>query len=257
VQYDGKTAGLSLTWVHRLPQSGPCPPDADDATVMQHYEVYLYVLLGCIMFCNTAGDYVAPHVVSIARHLASHPYEATSYSWGSAVLAATYRGLCEATQRTKKNANITGCIQLLQLWSWEYLPVSRPWVLKRYYPVHIPEGIADDMRPTMGYRWIHARLRWNMQQDRGSYPRVISDLDVITADHVDWDPWRMARVVEIAEGGLLAASCTSDAGLWMTKCYLLYMQCVEVYSPERVQRQFGYRQVVPVPPPRDAGRDHE
>ncbi|XP_062224588.1 serine/threonine-protein phosphatase 7 long form homolog [Phragmites australis] len=127
VQYDGKDAGLSMSWVHGLPQFGPCPLDADEATLMQHYEVYLYILLGGIMFCNTAGDYVVPHIVWLAAHLASHPFEPTSYSWGSAVLAATYRGLCDATQRTKRKATITGCLHLLQLWSWEYLPISRPW----------------------------------------------------------------------------------------------------------------------------------
>ncbi|XP_062201069.1 protein MAIN-LIKE 1-like [Phragmites australis] len=98
VQYDGKDAGLSMSWVHGLTQFGPCPLDADENTLMQHYKVYLYVLLGGIMFCNTAGDYVVPHIVWLAAHLASHPYEPTSYSWGSAVLAATYRGLCDATQ---------------------------------------------------------------------------------------------------------------------------------------------------------------
>ncbi|XP_062211895.1 uncharacterized protein LOC133912928 [Phragmites australis] len=109
----------------------------------------------------------------------------------------------------------------------------------------------------MGYRWIHARLRWSQQQDHGNYSRVISDLDILSADLVDWDPWCMARVKEIADGGLLASSCSRDADLWLTTCFLLYMNCVEVYSPERVQRQFGYRQVVPVPAPRDAGRAHE
>ncbi|XP_062195131.1 serine/threonine-protein phosphatase 7 long form homolog [Phragmites australis] len=234
VQYDGKDAGLSMSWVHGLIQFGPCPLDADETTLIQHYEVYLYVLLGGIMFCNTAGDYVVPHIVWLAAHLASYPYEPTSYSWGSAVLAATYRGLCDATQRTKRKATITGCLHLLQLWSWEYLPFSRPWVLKCYYPVHISDGIADDIRPTMGYRWIHARLRWSQQQDHGNYSRVISDLDVLSADLVDWDPWRMARVKEIADGGLLASSCSRDADLWLTTCFLLYMNCVEVYSPERV-----------------------
>src|SRR5437016_9559824 len=42
----------------------------------------------------------------------------------------------------------------------------------------------------------------------------------------------------------------------MTTYSVIYMNCVEVYSPERVQRQFGYTQVVPIPPPRQAGPEH-
>jgi hypothetical protein len=252
-----KDVGLSMSWIHGLPQFSPCPPDADEATVMQHYEVYLYILLGGIMFCNTAGDYVLPHIVWLARELTSRPYEPTHYSWGSAVLAATYKGLCAATQRSTKMGSISGCLHLLQLWSWDYLPVCRPWVSKTYYPVSISDGVADDMRPTMGYRWLHARLRWSHHQDHGNYSRVISDLDVLSADLVEWDPWRSERVAEIATSGLIAPSCFRDSDLWMTRCFLLYMNNVEVYSPDRVQRQFGHRQLVPVPPPQDADRAHE
>ena len=111
--YDKKDVGLSMSWIHRLSQFGPCPPDVDEAIVIQHYEVYLYVLLGGIMFCNMAGDYVVPHIVWLASQLASHPYEPISYSWGSIVLAATYKGLCDATQQSMKKGSITGYLQHL------------------------------------------------------------------------------------------------------------------------------------------------
>ena len=65
----------------------------------------------------------------------------------------------------------------------------------------------------MGYRWMHARLRWSQQQDHGSYSRVISYLDVLSADLVEWDPWRMARVAEIVTGGLIASYYWHDSDL--------------------------------------------
>jgi hypothetical protein len=37
----------------------------------------------------------------------------------------------------------------------------------------------------------------------------------------------------------------------------VYMNSVELYSPERVQRQFGFYQLVPIPPPRDISVWHE
>ncbi len=208
------------------------------------------------MFCHTAGDYVVPELVWLARELAQRPGDEFAYSWGSAVLAATYRGLCDASQRSGTTSNLTGCLHLLQMWSWEYFPVCRPRIFIAYYPVDNLQDIPGDARPTMGYRWTHARLRWAQEQDHSSYPRAVADFDVLTADRVSWDPWTPPRMAEIASGGMLAPSCTADSHLWMTTCRLIYMNCVEVYSPERVQRQFGYAQVVPVPPARQAGREH-
>ena len=52
--------------------------------------------------------------------------EMPQYSWGSAVLAATYRGLCKASVHNKHNAILTGCPILLQLWSYERIVIGRP-----------------------------------------------------------------------------------------------------------------------------------
>ena len=41
------------------------------------------------------------------------------YSWGSAILACTYHGLCKASRQNDRNAVLTGCPILLQLWSYE------------------------------------------------------------------------------------------------------------------------------------------
>ena len=98
-----------------------------------------------------------------------------------------------------------------------YLPIYRRWVLKSYYSVSISDGIADDMRSTMGYQWIHARLRWTHQQDHGNYSRVISDLGVLSADLVEWDPLSMEWVAEIATGGLIASSYLRDSDVWIEK----------------------------------------
>jgi hypothetical protein len=91
------------------------------------------------------------------------------------------------------------------------------------------------------------------QSDYGSYICVVSDLDLLNADHVNWDPWTDDRAADIVSGGLISAACISDTGLWMTRCLLVYMNNVELYSLERVQRQLGFCQFVPIPPPRDIG----
>jgi hypothetical protein len=212
------------------------PHNADPAVISRHYEVYLYYLLGEIMFCNSSRDYVEPHLIWLARELTAQPDEDISYSWVSVVLADTYRGLCDACRWFTSRGSISGCLLLLQMWSLEYLPTSRPWVKKTYYPISISNGIPDTMRPTMGYRWMFGRLCWMHQSDHGSYICVVSDLDLLNADHVNWDPWTADRAVDIASGGLISAACISDTGLWMTRCLLVYMNSMKLYSPERVQR---------------------
>jgi hypothetical protein len=78
------------------------------------------------------------------------------------------------------------------------------------------------------------------QSDHGSYIRVVNDVDLLNADHVNLDPWTADNVVDIASEGLLSAACISNTGLWMTRCLLVYMNSVEVYSSEHVQRHFGF-----------------
>jgi hypothetical protein len=87
------------------------------------------------------------------------------------------------------------------------------------------------------------------QFDHGSYIHVVSDMDLLNADQMNWDPWTADRAADIASGGLISAACISDTSLWMIRCLLVYMNSVELYSPERVQTQFGFRQLVPIPPP--------
>ena len=131
---------------------------------------------------------MVPELVWPARELAQRPGDVFAYSWGSAVLAATYRGLCDASQRSGTTSNLTRCLHLLQMWSWEYFPVCQPRIAIAYYPVDELEDMPADARSTMGYRWTHARLRWAQEQDHSIYIRAVADLDVLTTDGVSWDP---------------------------------------------------------------------
>lgn len=79
------------------------------------------------------------------------------FSWGSAVLACTYRGLCDAVSRNSPNATISGCVLLLQLWSWERFPVGRPYVHPEPYGPELYDGVPQDW-PTMGYYWVHREV---------------------------------------------------------------------------------------------------
>ena len=69
------------------------------------------MVVGYIMFNNSHGAYVDRVLVPYAQEIAKADVEEMpQYSWGSAVLAATYRGLCKASVQNKHNAILTGCL---------------------------------------------------------------------------------------------------------------------------------------------------
>ena len=128
--------------------------DADDATVARHFEAYLLWLFGWVMFCSSQGDSSPKHLLPVARAIADAPLDdVPQYNWGSAVLAATYRGLCKCVTKVSAEEPIfVGCPMLLQLWSYERFPVGRPLINLDPYTEVSPDHDEVD-RPTMGSLW--------------------------------------------------------------------------------------------------------
>ena len=133
--------------------------DADDYSVSRSLEAYLLWLFGAMMFSNTHGDSVDKVLMVYAREIADAPEdEVPTWSWGSAVLAATYRGLCDACSKNKPDAILSGCPLLLQLWAYERFAVGRPVVDHSPYPLDLYVQFDDD-RPTMGTLWCGRQVR--------------------------------------------------------------------------------------------------
>jgi hypothetical protein len=74
-------------------------------------------------------------------------------SWGSAVLAATYMGLCSLVSRSGgKEGILLGCPLVLQMWIHERFDSGRPKVdLSEYKMLPEDTDLAD--LPTMGSLW--------------------------------------------------------------------------------------------------------
>jgi hypothetical protein len=89
--------------------------DADDQTSDRFLEVYLLWLFGWVLFCESAGDSVSRCLIPWAQRIADALLEQMlQISWGSVVLAATYRGLCSVVTRpTSREAILLGCPLLL------------------------------------------------------------------------------------------------------------------------------------------------
>ena len=64
------------------------------------------------LFPNSHGDVVLPGLIYIVENMVDEPLpEQPKYSFGSAMLSHTYRGLCDATQKTSfaEKSSITLC----------------------------------------------------------------------------------------------------------------------------------------------------
>jgi hypothetical protein len=102
--------------------------DADDPMSDRFLEVYQLWLFGWVLFYKSAGDFVSRYMIPWAQMIADTPLEQMpQINWGSAILAATYRGLCSVvTGPTSREAILLGCPILLQMWIHERFDIGRP-----------------------------------------------------------------------------------------------------------------------------------
>ena len=96
--------------------------------ITRNLEAYVMWLLGKSMFTENHGNTISARYIPIAQEIAdaTDADDITPRSWGSAVLAATYRRMCNGCQLSAAGSGILGCPLLLQLWSWERFPIGRP-----------------------------------------------------------------------------------------------------------------------------------
>ena len=115
-------------------------------------------MFGYIMFNNTHGNSVDRILLPYAREIADAEDDIPPYSWRLAVLAATYRGLCDGCSKIDGEAILSGCPLLLQIWSYERIAVGRPIMSQE--PYHdIVYGDDKEGWPMMGTLWNWRQVR--------------------------------------------------------------------------------------------------
>jgi hypothetical protein len=132
-----------------------------EAQITRSLEAYLLWLVGKVMFTENHQTTISRRYIPIAQEIA----EATTAddiiprSWGSAVLAATYRGLCNACTLVSPKSGLLGCPLLLQLWSWERFPIGRPDIdaERPFEATWFDDADHIDM-PTFGIIWTHREV---------------------------------------------------------------------------------------------------
>jgi hypothetical protein len=128
--------------------------DAGNPMSDRFLEVYLLWLFRWVLFCESVGDSVSRYLLPWAQWIAdSSIEEIPQISRGSAVLGATYRGLCSAVWRlASKEGILLGCPLLLQMWIHERFNIGRPKADLSEYLL-VPEGTDPADHPTMGSLW--------------------------------------------------------------------------------------------------------
>jgi len=143
--------------IQKFPGYPQVPLNATQIT--RSLEAYILWLLGKVMFTEnhvtTISALYIPIALEIAR--AQTPAQITQRSWGSMVLAATYRGMCNACQLTAPTSALLGCPLFLQLWSWERFSIGRPDIR-----IHEPMPVMFDAEgidmPSFGLCWTRRKV---------------------------------------------------------------------------------------------------
>ena len=136
------------------------PDDVQEYQLTLYLEAYLLWLFGWVMFTGSHRNTVDARLIPLARQIAERNIApSTQFSWGSAVLAATYRGFCNACIKTgQREAIFTGCPLLVMLWSYERFSFGRPYMSVAVAHKDDYTDAVDD-RPTFGTRWCYGPVR--------------------------------------------------------------------------------------------------
>lgn len=238
----GGARSVPIKWLYNTFQT--IPVNADHETMKGHLFAYLLWLFD-MMFSSSHGDVVLPGLIKFAKKIVDkHLPQNPKYSFGSAMLSHTYRGLCDATQKSsfaKKAPLLCVSYEFLQPWSWEYLPVGRPQIIN---PIHLYSwGVSFHNPLTISSRRTHAQKQWSTNLVKGCYPEYHQQFELLDELLITWNPWTQ-RDIQMVFSARISTECVRDSGFWLTRCNLLYIRFVEPYNSERVMRQFGLYQVI-------------
>ncbi|KAG4920942.1 hypothetical protein JHK86_049755 [Glycine max] len=146
------------------------------------------------------------------------------YAWGAAALAFLYRALGNASLKTQ--STISGCLTLLQCWSYFHLNIGRP---------KLNLELMHDRFPFV--------LRWKGKQSGPTANRDVvfyrKALDSLKPCDVEWLPYRNMDSMVIPE------HIKSTLILGRSKTMLICFDKAERHLPNRCLRQYGMLQSIP------------
>ena len=100
-----KGSTISIRWL--CDQLSTPVPDADEVALERSARGFILALMGSFLFADKKGVHVHLCFLPLLRDLT----HTATYSWGGAVLAHTYRELCQAILDRRRG--ISGCVTLI------------------------------------------------------------------------------------------------------------------------------------------------
>ncbi|XP_061357493.1 serine/threonine-protein phosphatase 7 long form homolog [Gastrolobium bilobum] len=186
---------------------------------MRYTRALILRIIGGCLFVETASSFVH------ARYLLFlDDFQRTrTYSWGSTVLATLYRELCKVTDPGR--SDMGGCTLLLQLWAWTRFPTISPGIPAITDPDAI-FGARFNEYVSIRRRYSHIR-------------RYRHHIDVMLTRRIQWRPY---------DGFVGHPPSSEESRRWLAVCPLIHYQIVVYQQPDRVLRQFHFRQPIPSDP---------
>ncbi|XP_050881504.1 protein MAIN-LIKE 2 isoform X2 [Lathyrus oleraceus] len=217
----GYTSGgmVKLSWLKEF--FSRCPDNASIEVIEQHTRAYLLYLVGSTIFSTTTGNKVPVMYLPLFENFV----RCGQYAWGSAALSFLYRALGNASLRTQ--STISGCLTLLQCWSYFHLNVGRP-------------KLNLDMMMHDRFPFV---LRWKGKQSGPTANRDVvfyrKALDSLKPCDVEWLPYRNMDSMVIPD------HIKSTLILGRSKTMLICFDKAERHLPNRCLRQYGMLQSIP------------
>ncbi|XP_074341939.1 serine/threonine-protein phosphatase 7 long form homolog [Apium graveolens] len=206
------------------------PHDASADDIRFQVLCYLVHLFGGVLFTDHSGGLFRPMFLHFIRDLD----RCRDYAWGAAVLAYLYRELCKTSK--KDVDEVAGYLLLLQLWAWERLPTLAPIRTSSIlFDARFWEGHVAAPR---GLRWLHDHSYTSTGGRTLSAIRTL--LDELGPSQFLWQTYSADVISE------LPAYYFTGERIWRYCGPLICIFIVELHCPDRVARQFGLMQTIPV-----------
>ncbi|KAL4347549.1 hypothetical protein GQ457_17G024230 [Hibiscus cannabinus] len=221
---DGKR--VKLTW---LKSAFQVDGNSTPLEVMCAARAYILRLIGGMLMPDKSSAMVHTQYLQFLNL----SWEANSYSWGSAILSFLYRELCKASKTSNVdgralNADIGGCMVLLQSWAWYRMPFIAP----------ICAGPSEFPLAT---RWHNKKEKRALEHKVTIEVRML--IDKWCESQFIWRPYLDEGLLV-----LIPERAYDDVDNWCSIMSLIHFALVEMFYGNRVLRQFGYHQPVPEMP---------
>ncbi|XP_057735669.1 protein MAIN-LIKE 2-like [Arachis stenosperma] len=208
---------VKLTWLKEF--FSECPEDAPPEEIERCTRAYLLYLVGSTIFSTTTGNKVPVMYLPLFENFE----KAGKFAWGAGALAFLYRALGNAS--LKSQSTISGCLTLVQCWSYSRLNVGQPKFNQEPYIDSFPYV-----------------LKWRGKSCTRTKCNVLSyrkALDSLNASDVHWLPYKDMDYTTIPE------DIKSSLILRASRTMLLCFDKAERHLPDRCLRQFGMHQTIP------------